>query len=80
MKNGKQNQAANTGVDANSSEFLSIAELALRWRCSRGTIYNRLRSAGRKLLDFAPRGKREKKIVPAKAVLEMESRQMKPLH
>ena len=27
-------------------EFLSIAELANRWRCSRGTAYNWLRRAG----------------------------------
>ena len=34
-------------------EYYSIRELAERWRVSRGTVYNRLRSAGAKVLDFA---------------------------
>jgi hypothetical protein len=58
-------------------DFFSIGELAARWRCSRGTVYNRLRSLGVKVLDFAPRGKRSRKAVPVKAVLEVESRQSK---
>jgi hypothetical protein len=68
-----------TAVHASCVEFLSIKELAQRWRCSRGTCYTKLRCAGTKLLDFAPRGKRGKKIVPLRAVLEMEDRRMKPL-
>jgi hypothetical protein len=55
-------------------EFLSIAELADRWRCSRGTVYNPLRAAGGQVLDFAARGKKGKKAVPASTVVEIENR------
>jgi hypothetical protein len=41
-------------------EYFSIPELAKRWRCSRGTMYNRLRAHGGKVLDFVPNGKRGK--------------------
>jgi biotin operon repressor len=44
-------------------EYFSIAELAQRWRCSRGTVYNRLRALGAEVLDFASRGKKGKKVV-----------------
>jgi hypothetical protein len=60
-------------------EFYSISELAQRWRCSRGTIYNRLRASGAKVLDFAIPGKRGKKAVPASVVLEIENRRTKRL-
>jgi hypothetical protein len=59
--------------------FFSFEELAQRWRCSRGTVYNRLRAFGAAVLDFAPRGRKGKKVVPAKTVLQMESRQTKKL-
>ncbi len=59
--------------------YFSINELAARWRCSRGTVYNRLRAAGAKVLDFAPRGKRGKKAVAAAVVAEIEARQTKRL-
>ena len=39
-----------------AQEYFSISELAQRWRCSRGTVYNRLRAVGAEVLDFAPRG------------------------
>jgi hypothetical protein len=64
---------------ANPPDFLSIAELAPRWCCSRGTVYNRLRGAGAKVLDFGLRGKRSRKAVSLKAVLEIENRQTKRL-
>jgi hypothetical protein len=60
-------------------DFFSVGELATRWRCSRGTVYNRLRSVGAKVLDFAPSGKRGKKAVPSSTVLQIESRQMRRL-
>ena len=60
-------------------EYLSIAELAQRWRCSRGTVYNRLRAMRVQILDFAPRGTKGKKAVPTKAVRQIEERQMKRL-
>jgi hypothetical protein len=61
-------------------DFFSIAELATRWRCSRGTVYNRLRAVGATVLDFASSGKRGKKVIPVRVVLEIEDRQMKRLH
>ncbi len=60
-------------------DFLSIAELARRWRCSRGTVYNRLRAVGAQVLDFASRGKRGRKAVALKTVREIEDRQTKRL-
>jgi hypothetical protein len=60
-------------------EYFSIADLAKRWRCSRGTVYNRLRAHGAKVLDFAPNGKRGKKVVAASTVLQLEARQTKRL-
>ena len=55
-------------------EYFSIPELAERWRCSRGTVYNRLRAVGCEILDFAPRGKKGKKVVRAKTVFRIEER------
>ena len=46
-------------------EYFSIAELAERWRCSRGTVYNRLRKVRADILDFAARGREGKKLVSA---------------
>ena len=60
-------------------DFFSIPELAERWRCSRGSVYNRLRAAGAKVLDFAARGKRGKKAVSASTVLQIENRQTRRL-
>jgi hypothetical protein len=34
--------------------FYSIPELAERWRCSRASVYNRIR--GEKVIDFAATG------------------------
>jgi hypothetical protein len=62
-----------------SQEYFSIPDLAKRWRCSRGTVYNRLRARGAKVLDFAPNGKRGKKVVAASTVLQLEARQTKRL-
>jgi predicted DNA-binding protein YlxM (UPF0122 family) len=60
-------------------DFFSVGELARRWRCSRGSVYNRLRAAGAKVLDFAPPGKRGKKAVSASTVLQIESRHTRRL-
>ncbi len=68
-----------TNVGQTQQEFFSILELAQRWRCSRGTVYNRLRAVGAKVLDFAPRGKRGKKVVPIRTILEVERSRMNPL-
>jgi len=60
-------------------EFFSIAELAARWRCSRATVYNRLRATGAKVLDFSTKGKKGKKAVPDSVVLQIEDRQTRRL-
>lgn len=60
-------------------EYFSFAELAERWRCSRGTVYNRLRAVGAEVLDFAPRGKRGKKVIPFTVVHHIEKRGTKRL-
>jgi hypothetical protein len=59
--------------------FYSIPELAVRWRCSRGTVYNRLRFAGAKVLDFASAGKKGKKLVPALTIFQIEAKHLKVL-
>jgi len=56
-----------------TQDYFSIADLAKRWRCSRGTVYNRLRSKGARVLDFATPGKRGKKVVAVSVVLQIES-------
>ena len=60
-------------------EYFSIQELSRRWRCSRGTVYNRLRRVGAQVLDFAARGKKGKKVVALKTVLQIELRWTKRL-
>jgi len=60
-------------------EYFSIPDLAKRWRCSRGTVYNRLRAHGAKVLDFAPNGKKGKKVLAASTVFQLEARQTKRL-
>jgi hypothetical protein len=60
---------------AYAQDFFSIPELALRWRCSRGTVYNLIR--GEKVLDFASPGHRGKKLVPATVVARIEEANLK---
>ena len=60
-------------------EYFSFGELADRWRCSRGTVYNRLRRAGAEILDFAPRGKKGKKVVRAATVFVIEAKHTRRL-
>lgn len=50
--------------DLSKQEYFSISELAERWRCSRGTVYNRLRATRAEVLDFASRGKKGEKGCP----------------
>lgn len=57
--------------------FFSFQDLADRWRCSRGTVRNRLRAARAKVLDFG--GGRSKKSVPASVVYEIEGKRTKRL-
>ena len=53
-------------------DYFSIGDLAARWRCSRGTVYNMIR--GERVLDFAAPGRRGKKLVPASVVNRIEER------
>jgi hypothetical protein len=55
--------------------FYSIPELAERWRCSRGTVYNLIR--GEKVLDFASPGHKGKKLIPAEVVHHIEVQSMR---
>lgn len=55
--------------------FLSIPQLAVRWCCSRATVYNRIR--GKKVLDFAAPGHKGKKLVPAEVVEAIERESMR---
>ena len=55
--------------------FYSIRELAERWRCSRGMVYNLIR--GERVLDFAAPGHKGKKLVPAELVRRIEQSKTK---
>lgn len=55
--------------------FFSIPELASRWRCSRGTVYNLIR--GEKVFDLAVPGRRGHKAVPAAVVERIENAHMR---
>jgi DNA-binding Lrp family transcriptional regulator len=61
-------------------EYFSFAELAERWRCSRGTVYNRLRKVRADILDFAPRGRKGKKVVSASIVFGIEAKHTRRLY
>lgn len=57
------------------AEFFSIDDIAARWRCSRGTVYNRLRSAGTLALDFTSKKQsRSKRSIPRVSVLQIEEK------
>jgi hypothetical protein len=59
--------------------YFSLQELAARWRCSRPTVYNRLRSVGAHVLDFGAPGKKSKKVVSAAVVEQIEFQKTKKL-
>jgi hypothetical protein len=60
-------------------DFFTIQQVAERWSCSRGTVYNVLRSTGTSVVDFAAKGRKGHKLVPAAAIEEIERRKMRPL-
>lgn len=72
-------QMINRRSQSLGQEFFSIGEIARRWRCSRGTVYNRLRFAKVKVLDFGVNGRRSKKVVPSAVVLQLEIKNSKAL-
>jgi hypothetical protein len=57
--------------------FFTIPELAVRWSCSRGSVYNYLREAGARIVDFAPPGKKGKKLIPLEVVERIERQRTK---
>ena len=57
--------------------FYSIPELAERWRCSRASVYNRIR--GEKVIDFAVNGRKGHKLVPLAVVLKIERAHLRVL-
>lgn len=71
--------AADNKMDPHASPqpFYSIRELAVRWRCSRGSVYNVLR--GEKVVDFASRGHRGHKLIPRETVRRIEQAHLKVL-
>jgi hypothetical protein len=71
----KGHVGADTRPVSGGQPFFSIADLAERWRCSRGTVYNVLR--GQPVLDFARVGHKGKKLVPAEVVRAIEQSKMK---
>jgi hypothetical protein len=70
----EQSQDSLKPLGAVPQDFLSIAELAKRWRCSRGTVYNVFRRLHLKFTDLGPPRKRGKKAVPLATVLEIEKK------
>lgn len=55
--------------------LFSISDLAERWRCSRASVYNRIR--GEKVVDFAAAGRKGHKLVPLEVVLKIERTHLK---
>ena len=61
-------------------DFLTIPELAERWRIARPTVYNRLRIGPREGVGLRPaNGGRGRKIVPLGEILKIEAQQLKRL-
>jgi len=58
-------------------EFFTIEELAARWKCSRGSVYNWLR--GWPVVHFAPRGRKGCTRVSRDVVLALEKKQTRTL-
>ncbi len=65
--NGAENAVP---MSTTAQPFYSIPELAERWRCSRASVYNRIR--GEMVVDFAAKGKKGHKLVPLAVVLKVE--------
>jgi hypothetical protein len=71
----EQKEPADKKARPDTRAFFSIPDLAERWRCSRGTVYNVIR--GEKVLDFATPGHKGKKLVPAEVVRAIEKSKMR---
>ena len=63
-----------------SKPFYTIPDLAIRWNCSRATVYNVLREAESKLLNLTRKGKDKGKwLIPAAVVERIEQARMESL-
>ena len=65
-------QAIEQRTVSTPKSFFTIPELAARWGCSRASIYNYLRDAGARIVDFAPTGGKGKKLIPLSVVERIE--------
>ncbi len=63
-----------------AKQYFTIQQIADRWCCARSTVYARLRAVGAEVLDFAPRGKKGKKVVSMATVLRIEARRTRHLY
>src|SRR5215472_8860383 len=70
-------RAVRASSSDNGMQFFSFQDLAHRWRCSRGTVRNRLRAVGAKVIDFGAAGQRGKKLVSREVVLQIEGKKLK---
>lgn len=75
--NSAQIATANPHEGTGFQLFFSIPDLAGRWRCSRASVYNRLR--GEKVVDFATNGRKGHKVVPLATVLKIEREHLRVL-
>jgi hypothetical protein len=69
--------AAGSSSEKGLPPYFSIPELADRWRCSRASVYNRIR--GEKVVDFAAKGRKGHKVVPLETVLRIEQAHLRVL-
>jgi hypothetical protein len=61
--------------------FYSIPDLALRWRCSRATVYATIAESEFKILDLARTGNdKGKRLIPAAVVEKIEKARMRRLN
>ena len=67
---------APTGVSRAEQPFYTIADLAVRWRCSRASVYSTLR--GELVVALRP-GRKGRKLVSADVVRQIENRRTRRL-
>jgi hypothetical protein len=77
LKVASQTQLASQPATPEARPFYSIADLADRWRCSRASVYNRIR--GERVVDFAASGRKGHKLVPLEIILKIERTHLRVL-
>jgi len=55
-----------------TQDYFTIPQLASRWQCSRGSVYNTLRTFGARIVDLATPGKKGRKLIPVETVEKLE--------